>query len=128
MRQFLKRAVVSLAVILGLGLVPVTAVGAINVDPLDNICSESKSDSEVCKDKAKNEDISVTIGSVINLLLFVVGAISVVMIIVGGILYAVSTGDQSRITKAKYTIIYAVAGLVVSLLAYAIVNFVVDSL
>jgi hypothetical protein len=127
MRKLLKQAALSLAVIFGLVLVPVAAVGAINVDPLDNICSESKSDSEVCKEKARNEDISVTIGDVINLLLFVVGAISVIMIIVGGILYAVSTGDQSRITKAKYTIIYAVAGLVVSLLAYAIVNFVVDS-
>lgn len=124
MKQLLKRTALTIAVMLGLVLVPVTSVGAVNVKPLDDICSTSSSKTEVCN--AKNDDISTTIKTAVNVLLFVVGSISVIMIIVGGILYAVSTGDQSRITKAKYTIMYAIAGLIVSLLAYAIVNFVVD--
>lgn len=60
-----------------------------------------------------------------NAALFLVGAISVLMIVYGGIKYTISAGDSSAITGAKNTIIYAVVGLVVSLLAYAIVNFVI---
>ena len=66
-----------------------------------------------------------TIKTVINVLLFIVGSISVIMIIVGGIRYVLSNGDSSQIKSAKDAIMYAVIGLIVSLLAYAIVNFVV---
>jgi hypothetical protein len=59
-------------------------------------------------------------------LLFIVGIISVIMIIVGGILYAVSAGDASNVERAKATIMYAVIGLLVAFFAYAIVNWVVD--
>ena len=62
---------------------------------------------------------------VINVLLFIIGAVAVIMIIIGGIKYVLSNGDSSQITSAKNTIMYAVIGLIVALLAYAIVNFVV---
>ena len=65
------------------------------------------------------------IKAVINVLLFIIGVVSVIMIILGGIKYVLSNGDSSQITSAKNTILYAVIGLVVALLAYAIVNFVV---
>jgi len=48
------------------------------------------------------------------------------MIIVGGIRYATSNGDQSAVKGAKDTILYAVVGLIVALVAYAIVNFVIN--
>ena len=51
-----------------------------------------------------------------------VGAISIIMIVVGGILFALSNGDSSRVTKARNTVLYAAIGLIVSLLASAIVN------
>ena len=60
-----------------------------------------------------------------NVLLFIIGAVSVIMLVIGGIRYVVSGGDQKAVTDAKNTILYAVIGLVVALMAYAIVNFVV---
>lgn len=66
--------------------------------------------------------------TVTNILLFLVGAISVIMLIIGGIRYVVSGGDQSAVTAAKNTILYAIVGIVVAFLAYAAVNFVVGSL
>ena len=66
--------------------------------------------------------------TVTNALLYVIGAISVIMIIVGGIRYVVSNGDSAQITAAKNTILYAVIGLAVALLAFAIVNFVITQL
>ncbi|MEI7819103.1 MAG: hypothetical protein WCI47_03225 [bacterium] len=61
---------------------------------------------------------------VINTLLFIVGIASVIVIIVGGLRYVLSGGDPKNTAAAKDTILYAVIGVVVSLLAYAIVNFV----
>ncbi|HET7629904.1 MAG TPA: pilin [Candidatus Saccharimonadales bacterium] len=63
-----------------------------------------------------------------NILLFLVGAIAVIMLIVGGIRYIVSAGDQTQVTAAKNTILYAIVGIVVAFLAYAAVNFVTQQL
>ncbi len=62
--------------------------------------------------------------SVINVLLYVAGAVAVVMIILGGIKYITSNGDQAHIKAAKDTIMYSVIGLVVAILAFAIIGFV----
>lgn len=62
-----------------------------------------------------------------NTLIFIVGAISVIMIIVGGLRYVISNGDPKQAEVGRNTIMYAVIGVVVSLLSYAIVNFVVGA-
>lgn len=67
------------------------------------------------------------IQDVVNVLLYVIGAVAVIMIVIGGIRYTTSNGDSSQITSAKNTILYAVVGLVIAMLAYAIVNFVVNA-
>lgn len=65
--------------------------------------------------------------TITNVILFVLGAIAVIMIIIGGIRYVTSGGDSGSVTAAKNTILYAVIGLIVAILAYAIVNFVVKA-
>lgn len=62
-----------------------------------------------------------------NVMLFIVGAISVVMIVLGGLRYVISGGNTTNVAAAKNTILYAVVGLVISMLAYAIINFVISS-
>ena len=64
---------------------------------------------------------------VINVVLGVIGVVAVVMIIIGGIQFTTSSGDTAKTTKAKNTIIFSVIGLVVALLAFAIVNFVLTN-
>ncbi len=66
--------------------------------------------------------------TVSNTLLFLVGAISVIMLIIGGIRYVVSAGDQNAVTGAKNTILYAIVGIIVAFLAFAAVNFVTNQL
>jgi hypothetical protein len=73
-------------------------------------------------------DLTNVFGTIANILIFITGAISVIIIIFGGLRYVTSTGDAGRVKQAKDTIQYAIIGLVVSILAYAIVNFVVDNL
>ena len=66
--------------------------------------------------------------TIVNVLLFVIGAIAVIMLIIGGIRYTTSAGDSGNVTAAKNTIMYAIIGLVIAFLAFAVVNFVLGSL
>jgi len=58
----------------------------------------------------------------------VIGAICVIMLIWGGIRYTTSAGNSANVTSAKNTIMYAIIGLIIAFLAYAIVNWVLGSL
>jgi hypothetical protein len=60
-----------------------------------------------------------------NTLIFLVGAISVIMLIIGGFRYVISSGNSSAVEGAKNTILYAIIGIVVAAAAYAVVYFVV---
>lgn len=73
-------------------------------------------------------DLTAQIALIINSIIGVIGIISVVVIILGGITYSTSQGDPSKVKKGKDTILYGVIGLIVSLLAFAIVNFVIQAL
>ena len=64
---------------------------------------------------------------IVNVMLYIIGAIAVIMIVIGGIRYVTSNGDSGSVKSAKDTILYAVIGLIIAILAYSIVNFVVDS-
>lgn len=76
---------------------------------------------------AGNQDLGNTIKWIINLILYIVGVAAVIMIVIGGLRYVLSGGDQSSTKAAKDTILYAVIGLVVAIMAYAIVNFVLGA-
>ena len=66
------------------------------------------------------------IENVINTALYVLGMVAVLMIVIGGIRYTTSGGNSAQTKSAKDTILYAVIGLVVAILAYTIVNFVLN--
>ena len=68
------------------------------------------------------------ITTVTNVLLFIAGALSVIMLIVGGLRYTISGGNSTAVTAAKNTVLYAIVGLVIAFLAYAAINFVLTSL
>lgn len=62
-----------------------------------------------------------------SVLLFIVGAIAVIMIVIGGLRYVISGGDASQVQAAKNTILYSLVGIIIAILAYAAVNFVINS-
>ena len=65
---------------------------------------------------------------VTNTILYIVGIVAVIMLIIGGIKYVISGGDSKKVTDAKNTVLYAIIGLVIAFLAFAIVNFVISAL
>jgi len=76
---------------------------------------------------AKQDNLMGTLQTVVNVIVGVIGFVAVIMMIMGGISFVTSQGDASKVAKARNTILYGVVGLVVALLAFAIVNFVLSS-
>lgn len=68
------------------------------------------------------------IKTVVNVLLWAVGVLSVIMIIFSGFRYITSAGDASKTKSARSTLIYSVVGLIVAIMAWAIVNMVINRL
>ena len=73
-------------------------------------------------------DLPGVIQKIIQVLLYVIGVAAVLMLIIGGIRYVVSAGDQAAVTGAKNTILYALIGLVIAFIAYAAVNYIFSTI
>jgi len=91
-------------------------------DVLDSI--NDSLDNATGSTAADRPGVSEAVQTVVMAVIAVVGIVAVVMIILGGIQYSTSQGASDRVKKAKDTIMYGIIGLVVALLAFAIVNFV----
>lgn len=88
------------------------------------------SDSAVCKD-SKNSSNPIygpngIVGTVVNILSIIVGVAAVIVIIIAGIQYMLSTGDPSKVNNAKNAILYAVVGLIIAVLSQVIVKFIIS--
>lgn len=81
-----------------------------------------------CNLPETDESLMETAIRIINVVVGVVAFVAVAVIIVGGVFYVISTGEAAKIARAKNTILYGIVGLVISLLAFAIVNFVVKNI
>jgi len=68
------------------------------------------------------KSLSVIIGNALNVLLGLIGTLSVLMLVVGGIMYMTSGGDDTRAETAKNTIKYAIIGLIVAIISLIIVT------
>ena len=122
MKQRVKLFLASLGIVSAALLPAFAPMTAQAIDPFGGCTGNTT--SKVCA--AKNNDKVLTIlRNVINILLTVVGIIAVIMIIVGGIKYITSAGDSSGINSARDTILYAIVGLVVAVMSFAIVNYVI---
>ncbi|MBQ8991928.1 hypothetical protein IJ090_00625 [Candidatus Saccharibacteria bacterium] len=77
---------------------------------------------------AQTDDLWKTIQTIIDWVLAILGLIAVVMIIIGGVTYMTSQGDPTKTKRGRDTILYGIIGLIIALLAYAIVNFVLDGI
>jgi type IV secretory pathway VirB2 component (pilin) len=73
-------------------------------------------------------DLNTMIKSVLNWIFGIIGIVAVVMIIIGGFNMMISAGDPGKVKKGKDTILYGIIGLVISILAFAIVNFVIGGI
>ncbi len=64
--------------------------------------------------------------TIINFFLYFLGFLATAMIIYGGILYVTSGGQDEQTGKAKKILMYAIVGIIIILLSFAIVNTVIS--
>ena len=121
----LSLSVISLIAAFTFVFAPLQTAYADPVDVFKDACNGS-SDTTLCK--GTSTGLFGVIKTVINVMLVIGGIIAVIMIILGAIRYITSNGDQAGIKAAKDTIMYSIVGLVVAILAFAIVQFVVDKI
>lgn len=76
----------------------------------------------------QDTSLETYIQTIINVLLGLIGVVAVIMLIYGGFRYVLSAGNEKATSAAKDTILFAIIGIVVAVLAFAIVNFVIGSL
>lgn len=126
----LKSMIFVLALSFGMLVPAVVASGVVRAaDIQDSLCAGtdfSTVDGTNCAATTGQSTTGVqeAISTIVDILSWIVGVISVIMIIVGGFRYITSGGASDKVTSAKNTIIYAIIGLIIVALAQFIVNFV----
>ncbi|MGZ6004951.1 MAG: hypothetical protein ACXWLH_02255 [Candidatus Saccharimonadales bacterium] len=106
-------------------------------DPTGEACLQSGGKSSVCADKSKSQDATGNnslygkdgiLSKAITILDIVIGAASVIMIIIGGFKFVLSGGDASNVNSARNTVLYAIIGVVIAVSGQIIVKFVLNRL
>lgn len=125
MKKLIITIFTSLALLLGF-----TSIITLPAKAADSICEMSGVSDEVKKasgcDGGSDQEISDSIVTIINATIAILGLVAVIVIVYGGIQYMTSAGDSSKLKRAKDTILYAVIGLIISVLAFAITNFTIS--
>ena len=110
-----------------------TSVAAITPQP--SFASEACklagfNDPLLCGRDNQNEEATLQerVKNTLNLIYTWTGILATIAIVIGGIMYMTSTGDSNKTIGAKNTIMYALIGLIVTLMAFAITNLVLDSI
>jgi len=123
----MKKIIAVIVTVFTLATVPLTPVAA--VDVFSN-CNGAAANTTICK--ASRTDKLFGPGGlwnrILNTFTFIIGAVAVLMIVIGGLRYVTSNGDPTQLTSAKNTVMYAAIGLVLATMANAIVNFVLTNI
>lgn len=96
----------------------------------DPFCDKLEAGSAAYEAAGCAEDAQLT-NVVQNILMSVIGIaglVAVIFIVIGGVNYMTSAGDANKVKKAKDTILYAVIGLAICALAFAIVNWTIGTI
>ena len=72
-----------------------------------------------------NSDLVGVVTGILNAVIAILGLACVIVVILGGVGSMTSSGDAGKVKKAKDTILYGIVGLVICVLAFALVNFVI---
>ena len=118
MKSLIKKYMVALVAVGTAGLLPAgTVFGGTNINSPDP-CVQNPN-AYGCRD-----GLMVMMTTIVQWVLGILGFVAVVIIIYGGVRYMTSAGDSSKVKDAKNTILYGIIGLVIALLAFAIVSFI----
>lgn len=124
-KHFIKTTI--LTILLGISFGVATPINTVFADSCDPSLPPAVLEANGCN-SSSNQQLPNFIINIINVIIGILGLVAVLVIIYGGIQYMTSAGDGPKVKKAKETILYACIGLIVCVLAFAIVNFVIKGL
>lgn len=84
-------------------------------------------DPEVDPSGTGEGSLRVVVVQMVDYFLGFLGLLAVIMVIYGGVLYVTAGGKEEQSNKAKKVIMFAVIGLIIILLSYALVNTVIGA-
>ena len=126
-----KKIILAVLMMGALAFLPGRALAA-ELGQDEGICSHISDEAQLeaagCGKKAEAGEVGNAMQNVINVVIAVLGIVAVIFVIIGAAQYMTSQGDSAKIKKGKDTILYAVLGVVLAVLAYTIVNFVLVSM
>jgi hypothetical protein len=135
--KFITKLTVSF-VIFSIAFTSVVLAADTTVDPFQSLCKDGREATKLCQQarSSTNEANSNRgllgpngiITKATQFIIYATGAISVIMVIIGGFKYTLSAGDSNATSSAKNTIMYSIIGLVVAILAQVIVSFILSRL
>ena len=125
MKQISKAKVLAAVMCLAMAF---TAVSPVSLPVYADAKDEVKKGADMTNSGGSaKQDLPDIITTIINVMLFIAAALAVIMIIYGGIRYITAHGDEKQVKVAKDTIVYSVAGLIIAILAYALVTFIFNA-
>lgn len=119
-----RRLAVGVLTVLMVACVPLAGALLPSQDAYADAKSQVQSGLSNVSGASTGADLPGIASKVVNVMLFIVGILAVIMIIFSGIRYITAHGDKGQVESAKNTLIYSIVGLVVAIIAYAIVSWV----
>ena len=95
---------------------------------MKDIISKLAIGEKVTEVNGGGDDLVSSVTTILSNVIAILGLVCVVVMIIGGVNYMISSGDAGKVKKAKDTILYGLIGLVVCVLAFALVNFVLANI
>jgi len=80
-----------------------------------------------CAEDSSSPSVNNVIHAVISIMSYLVGVLSVILVIVSGFKYMTAGGDSGKVKSAKDTLVYALIGVVIAAMAQILVRFVITS-
>jgi len=117
----MKKAIVSISVFIASTLTSAGTVFA-QVQPVSEPLCPPGNFAGLCN--LKIDSASGIVGVILQTLMIIAILVSLFFLIYGGIRYITSGGDKGKIDQARGTLVAALVGLVISLVAFFIVNLV----
>lgn len=121
MKANMIKAVFILVAVIGLSFLD-SPVGA-QVELYSQGACNNAGGGDICA-KSNDDSIAPLVQVVINALLYIAGAVSLIFMLVGGLKFITSAGDPGKAASGRNTVLYALAGILVSSLAFVIVQYI----
>jgi glutaminase len=109
-----------------LSLMSINPVGAVEIDPAKPVCDQVGVDPSLCPDNSTTK-LETQVGDIISIVFIVAGALAVVFLVLGGLMFAMSGGEAEKVKKAKAIVLYSLVGLGLAIIANIITSIVTNT-